>query len=62
MKVASTVLFVIKDNIDEWGEQILKTSIPQKLPTSMVIFADQNENSITVFFKISSVYKFIPLI
>ncbi|CAD6227602.1 GSCOCG00001280001-RA-CDS [Cotesia congregata] len=47
MKVASTVLFVIKDNIDEWGEEILKTSIPQKLPTSMVIFADQNENSIT---------------
>ncbi|KAH0564049.1 pre-rRNA-processing protein TSR1 homolog [Cotesia glomerata] len=47
MKVASTVLFVIKDNIDDWGEQILKTSIPQKLPTSMVIFADQNENSIT---------------
>ncbi|XP_008547061.1 pre-rRNA-processing protein TSR1 homolog [Microplitis demolitor] len=47
MKVASTVLFVIKDNIDEWGEEILKTSIPQKLPTTMVVFADKTDFSMT---------------
>ncbi|XP_034934342.1 pre-rRNA-processing protein TSR1 homolog [Chelonus insularis] len=45
IKVSSIVLFVLNDDIDDWGENILKSCIPQQLPTTMVVFSNTDKHS-----------------